>query len=90
MSTGRLTESAVLEQYANLFDGSLGLLEVDVHLDTDPTVHPVQMPLPRLPVAVKDKVEAELQKLVENEVIAPVIRPTPWVLPRKTMEFERV
>ena len=37
------------------------------------------MPLRRLPVAVKDKVEAELQKLVENEVIAPVTRPTPWV-----------
>jgi len=45
MSTGRLTESAVLKQYADLFDGSLGLLEGDVHLDTDPTVHPVQMPL---------------------------------------------
>ena len=25
MSTGRLTESAVLEQYADLFDGSIGL-----------------------------------------------------------------
>jgi hypothetical protein len=38
----------------------------------------VQMPLRRQPVAVRDRVEAEPQKLAEN-VIAPVTKPTPWV-----------
>ena len=67
MSTGRLTESAVLEQYEDLFDGSLGLLEDDVHLDTDPTVHPVQMPLRRLTVAVRLSSVLEVVLLLEEE-----------------------
>jgi len=58
-TAGRLTESVVLEQYADLFDGSLAVLEDDVHVDIDLSVHPVQMPLCRPPVAVKDKVETD-------------------------------
>jgi hypothetical protein len=76
---GRLTEAVVVQQFADLFDGRLGLLEGDVHLDVDPNIRPVQMPLRRLPVAVRDHVEAELRKMVEDGVIAPVTKPTPWV-----------
>ena len=78
-STGRITEDFVTDQYADLFDGRLGLLEGDVHLETDPSVPPVQMPLRRLPVALRDRVETELRKLVADEVIAPVTKPTKWV-----------
>lgn len=78
-AVGRLTEAAVLEQFADLFDGRLGLLEDEVHLEIDPKVHPVQMPLRRQPIAVRDRVEAELRKLVEDDVIAPVTTPTRWV-----------
>jgi hypothetical protein len=77
--SGRLTEGAIMERYADVFDGRLGLLEGEVHLDVDPTVRPVQMPLRRLPVAVRDHVDAELKKLVDDDVIAPVTTPTPWV-----------
>ena len=37
------------------------------------------MPLRRIPVAMRDRVEAELRKMVDDGVIAPVSRPTPWV-----------
>jgi len=47
-------------EYADFFDG-IGLLEGDVHLETDPTVLPVQI-IRRLPIAVRDKVAAELKK----------------------------
>jgi len=45
MSTARLIKVSRTGTDADLFDGSLGLLEGDVHWDTDPspTVHPVQV-----------------------------------------------
>jgi hypothetical protein len=78
-TAGRITEADIVELYPDVFDGRLGLLEGDVHLEVDPNVPPVQMPLRRQPVAVRDRVEAELQKLVAENVIAPVTKPTPWV-----------
>ena len=79
MPKGRLTEAAVFARYADLFDGSLGLLDGEVHLEVDPSVVPVQMPLRRLPVATRDRVEAELRKMAAEGIIAPVTEPTPWV-----------
>jgi len=75
----RLTEAVVFDRYADLFDGSLGLLDDDVHLETDPSVPPVQMPLRRLPITVRDRVQLELKKLTDQGVIQPVTEPTPWV-----------
>jgi len=57
----RITEAAIFEQYADLFDGSIGLLEGDVHLEVDTTIRPVQMPLRRMPIALRDRVETELK-----------------------------
>ena len=48
-------------------------------MEVDPNVSPVQMPLHRLPVALRDQVKTELDKLVANGVIAPVTEPTKWV-----------
>ena len=46
----------IVAKYPDLFEG-VGLLEGDVHLETDPTVSPVpvQMPLRRLPIGIRDK-----------------------------------
>ena len=73
-----MTEAEVLEEYADLFDG-VGLLEGDVHFDVDDTVPAIQMPLRRLPIAVRDKVEAELKRLESDGIIARVTEPTKWV-----------
>jgi hypothetical protein len=54
-------------------------MEGDVHLEVDPNVKPVQMPLRRLPVAIRDSIESELKLLVKDGVIASVTEPTPWV-----------
>jgi hypothetical protein len=50
-----------------------------VHLDTDKTMPPVQVPLRRLLISVREEVAAELQRLESNGFIAPVAEPTPWV-----------
>ena len=73
-----MDDSFVREQYADVFDG-IGLLEGKVHFQTDPSVSPVQMPLRRLPVAIREKVATELRILVQEGIIEPVSEPTPWV-----------
>ena len=73
-----ITETEIRAEYADVFDG-VGLLEGDVHLEIDKAVPPVQMPLRRLPIGVRDKVAAELQRMEASGIIAPVAEPTPWV-----------
>jgi hypothetical protein len=74
-----ITEADVFSRYADLFDGSLGMLKGDVSLEVDPLVSPVRMPLRRLPVALRDRIETELQRLTADNIIAPITEPTPWV-----------
>ena len=50
-----LTEADILAEYPDLF-GGVGLLEGEVYLEVDSSVAPVQLPLRRLPVGVRDSV----------------------------------
>ena len=79
-SSPSLTPADIFTRYSDLFDGrSLGCMSGEVHLEVDPKVPPVQMPLRRLPIALRNQVKAELDKLVDNGVITPVTEPTKWV-----------
>jgi len=69
-SSGATTSADIFTRYADLFDGSLGCMQGEVHLTVDPEVRPVQMPLRRLPIALRDQVKPELDRLVANDVIA--------------------
>ena len=73
----RLTGNDVMAQFADLFDGSLGLLDGEIHLDIDTSLTPVQMPLRRLPVAIRERVGCELNKMEQQGIIEPVTKPTP-------------
>jgi hypothetical protein len=77
--TSMLTEADILAQYADVFDGSLGLLEGDVHFEVAESVNPMPLPLRRIPVAMRDRVETELNRMISEGIIAPVTEPTRWV-----------
>ena len=57
----------------------MGRLEGSVHLDIDRSVTPVKMSLRKLPVAVKDKVKTELDVLIKDGIISPMIEPSDWL-----------
>jgi len=72
-----LTETSILGEYPDLFEG-IGLLDGDVHLEVE-AVQPVQMPLRRIPIGIRDKVENELKHLETEGIIAPVTEPSRWI-----------
>lgn len=73
--------SKLLEEYADLFLG-IGKMEgVQVDLHVDRTVTPVAQPHRRIPFSVRPKLEAELERLIRDDVIEKVEVPTSWVSP---------
>ena len=73
-----LTRAEVLAAYGDLFEG-LGTLAGNIHLDVDPAVTPVQMPLRRLPIPIKESVQRELQQMCKIGIIEPVTEPSAWI-----------
>ena len=68
-----------LSEEHEVFDRPLGTLSGEVCLRVDNSVVPIVMPARRVPVAVREKLRAELDRLVGLGVITPVHQPTPWV-----------
>ena len=77
-STTSMSLDAIKREYGDIFEG-YGKFKGKLHLQVDPAVPPVRMPLRRLPIAVKDKVKAELEELTRNNIIAPVNEPSEWI-----------
>ena len=75
----RVATVALTDDFADVFDENIGTLQGEVHLRTDGSVVPTVAPARRIPIAVKPKLEEELNRLVTQGVIAPVEEPTPWV-----------
>ena len=62
-------------EYANLFKGIGKMKGVQVDLDVDPAILPVAQPHRR------PKLEVELEKLMADDIIEKVNKPTSWVSP---------
>ncbi|VDI47522.1 Hypothetical predicted protein [Mytilus galloprovincialis] len=73
-----LSEKSVFRQYKDVFDGT-GCLPGTYRLEIDETVRPVVHPPRKIPVALRDKLKTELERLTDKEMITPVTEPTPWV-----------
>jgi hypothetical protein len=74
-----LKQQDLLTAYQDVFDGRLGCLEGQLHLDVDESVQPVKLPVRKVPIAFKQDLETELQRLSTLGVIEPVTGPTDWV-----------
>ena len=67
--------------YADLLKGIGKMKGVQVDLQVDPEVLPMEQPHRRIPFSVKPKLVVELEKLMANDIIGKVDRPTSWVSP---------
>ena len=73
------TRDAVMSEYSDVFGEELGRMEGRVHVETDPNVAPTVMPPRRVPVALKERLKNELDRLAQRKVISPIQEPTDWV-----------
>ena len=74
-----LSKESILERFPEVFSEKVGQLEGEYHIKADSTTNPVQHAPRRVPVALRDRLKSELDKMVEQEIICPVTTPTPWV-----------
>ena len=68
----KFTRDAVMSEYSDFFGEELGHMEGKVHLETDPNVAPKVMPPRRVPVALKEDLKNELDRLTQRKVISPI------------------
>lgn len=73
-----LSKENLLKSYEDVFKG-LGELPGKHHINIDDTVAPVIHPPRKVPVALRDKVKTELQRMEQLGVIARQDEPTDWV-----------
>ena len=71
--------SQVFTQFKDLFSMELGELPVTYSMTLDPSIQPMVRPAHRIPVAMQERVKAELERMQSIGVITPVTEPTDWV-----------
>ena len=77
--TTPLTPSDLASKFPKVFSEKTGLLAGSYHIRLDATQQPVQHAPRRVPVALREKVKQELEKLNEEDIITPVTEPTKWI-----------
>ena len=75
---GSLIESEMLKQYQDVFTG-LGCMKGKVAIRLKDDVKPVIHPPRTVPIALKEKLRVELNRMEELGVIAKQVEPTEWV-----------
>ena len=66
----------LMEMYPECFDGTIGCFDDDMyHITLDPEVPPVVHAPRRVPIQLKDKLQAELREMESQDIIA---RPLPF------------
>ena len=69
----------LISKYASDFGSGVGLLDGKYHILLDETVTPVQHSPRRVPVPLRDILKSTLDNLVQQNILAPVQKPTPWI-----------
>ena len=69
----------VISEFSRVFDGQLGEIEGEIHLEVDEMIQPVQLPPRKVPLTVRNDLKQELQRLVTLGVIVEEEGPTEWV-----------
>ena len=77
----RIQITTLSAKYPKCFSGVGKLKGFQLQLHIDKSVRPVAQPPRRIPFGLRAKVEAELQHLLDDDVIEPAQGPTPWISP---------
>lgn len=67
-----------ISQYTDVFTGE-GKLEGLLHLEIDKNMQPVQLPTRKVPIALREPLKQELDRLLNIGVIRKVDIPTNWI-----------
>ena len=76
---GSPTAEETIARYPSVFGEGLGSLPGLVRLEIDHGVTPQKSPIRRVPIAVQDKVQTELNRLASCGVVTKVEEPTDWI-----------
>ena len=71
----------IFKKHPSLFEGLGKMKDSKVTLHIDENVQPVAQPHRRIPFHMRKKVEQEIQRLEQLDIIEKVDGPTPWVSP---------
>jgi hypothetical protein len=70
-----LSEEKVLKEFADVFEGT-GKLQGKYHLELDENATPIVHPPRKVPVAIKERLRNELERLTKMDILKPVSTPT--------------
>ena len=76
---GPMTKEQLFKKFPKVFGPGVGCLKGEYHIRLDPQCSPVQHAPRKVHVAFRDSLKEKLDQLVEEEILAPVIEPTPWI-----------
>ncbi|PFX31891.1 Uncharacterized protein K02A2.6 [Stylophora pistillata] len=73
------SKQELMEMYPECFNGTVGSFgDYTYHITLDPEVSPVVHAPRKVPIELKDKLQAELQEMENQDIIAKVTQPTDW------------
>ena len=72
------TKQDLVSEFDDILLGE-GKLKGKLHLELDRTVPPVVLPVRKVPFAIKEPLNQELDRLVKTGILIPVALPTDWI-----------
>ena len=76
---GPVSIEQLQREHPEVFGAGVGRLEGKYRIALDNSIQPVQHPPRRAPIPLRDALKGTLDDLVQQDIIAPVQQPTPWV-----------
>ena len=78
ISAINVSDEQFLSEFSDCF-GEIGTLKNTHHIEIKDNVTPVVTPVRKMSLALKPKLEKELKRMVDLDIIEPVQKPTNWV-----------
>ena len=75
----KLTKEQLVSRFPNMLADGIGKLDGNYHIRLDTSVDPVQHAPIGVPVALRSKLQTTLNEMVDQDLLAPVTTPTPWI-----------